>query len=169
MHEDFKKELASIVQDAVASAQQKDTRGTAAAKQKARHTGGAPKAAQRWANSEAMKKGVQAICGGAVANEIAAAHASEYPLPDGAAVPLFGACSADFFKGYEVKVHYSKHNEALKYFREEAEDGRLGAPGAGGRHAFGFDTPHNIPRLVTRRSGGEDFLFDTKDVDGFTP
>ena len=30
-----------------------------------------------------------------------------------------------------------------------------------GRLAFGFDTPHNIPRLMRRRSGGEDFLIDT--------
>ena len=166
LNEEFKKYVASLVQEAVASGQQNDTRGTAAAAQKARHTGGAPKAAPRWATSEAMKQGVEAICWGAVANEIAAAHASEYPLPDGAADPLFNSCSAAFFKAYEVKVHYSKHNGALKYLREEAEDGKLCE--TGGRHAFGFDTPHNIPRLVTRRSGGEDFLIDTKDVDGFT-
>ena len=140
-------------------------------KEKKKKSDGAPKAAQRWATSAAMTNGVEATCWGAVANKIAAAHASEYPLPDGAADPLFSSCSAAYFKAYEVKVHYSKHNEALKYFREEAEDGRLGETGAGGRFAFGvgFGTPPNIPRLVTQRSGGEDFLFDTKDVDGFTP
>ena len=176
MSEEFKNYLVSKVQAAAhARGQQNDTRGTAAAAQTARDTGGAPRAAHRWWKSEAMKQGIEAICWGAVANDIAAAHANEYPLPDVSCSDVSAASRGDaphtngrdaaFFKAYQVNVHYSKHNGALKHFREVAEYGELDE--TGGRHAFGFDTPHNIPRLMRRRSGGEDFLFDTQD-DGFT-
>ena len=134
-----------------------------------RDTGGAPVAAQRWLNSEAMKHGIEKICWGALANEIAAAHANEYPPPDVSCGDV-GAASrahtngrdAAFFKEYKVKVHYSKHNAALKYFREEAECGQLDE--TGGRRAFGVDTPLPIPRLLTNKSGGEDFLFELGEV-----
>ena len=149
---------------ASARGQPNDTRGTAAAAQTARDSGGAPKAAERWLKSEAMKQGIEAICWGAVATEIAAAHANEYPLPDVSCSDVSAASRGDaphtngrdaaFFKAYQVNVHYSKHNAALKRFREEAETGKW----YGGRVALGFDTTHHIPRLVRRRSGGEDFL-----------
>lgn len=117
-----------------------------------------------------MKQGIEAICCGAVATEIAAAHANEYPLPDVSCSDVSAASRGDaphtngrdaaFFKAYQVNVHCSKHNVALKYFREEAENGNFDE--TGGRLAFGFDTPHYIPRLMRRRSGGEDFLIDTQ-------
>ena len=176
MREEFRNDLVSKAQSAAhARGQQNDTRGTAAAAQTARYIGGAPRAAHRWWTSEAMKQGMEAICWGAVANDVAAAHANEYPLPDVSCSDVSAASRGDaphtngrdaaFFKAYQVNVHYSKHNGALKHFREEAEYGELDE--TGGRHVFGFDTPPNIPRLMRRRSGGEDFLFDTQD-DGFT-
>ena len=83
MHEEFRNDLVSQAKSAAhARGQQNDTRGTAAAAQTARDIGGAPRAAHRWWKSEAMKQGIEAICWGAVANDIAAAHANEYPLPD---------------------------------------------------------------------------------------
>ena len=157
LSEEFKKFLAARgIQEILApKGQQNDTRGTAAAAQTARHTGGAPKAAQRWSTSEAMKQGTEAICLGAVANERAAAHANEYPLPDDAGdASHTNGRDAAFFKAHEVNVHYSKHNGVLKFLREDGENGKL--------HAFGFDTPHEIPGLILRKSGGEDFLFDTR-------
>lgn len=177
MNEKFKEKLASQVQAAAhARGQQSDTRGTAAAAQTARDTGGAPKAAERWLKSEAMKQGSERVCWGAVAADIAAAHANEYPLPDVSCSDVSAASRGDaphtngrdaaFFKAYQVNVHYSKHNAAVKCLREEAESGKFDE--TGGRLAFGFDTPHNIPRLLRRRSGGEDFLIGTQDDDGFT-
>ena len=138
MNEEFKRVLAANVQAATrAGGQQNDTRGTAATAKTARDTGGAPKAGERWLASEAMKQGFEAICWGAIATEIAAAHANEYPLPDVSCSDVSAASSGDaphtngrdaaFFKAYQVNVHYSKHNGALKYFREEAEAGNFSA------------------------------------------
>ena len=131
-----------------------DTRGTAARAQTARDTGGAPEAAHRWWRAHA-EHDVSSICRGAIANEIAAAHANEYPIPDAV------SRDAAFFKAYPVNVHYSQHNDALKTFREEAECGELEA--TSGRRACDFGQAHDIRRLVRKQSGGEDFLFDHRD------
>ena len=95
---------------------------------------------------------------------MADAHAREMVRPVG--FPHANGRDAAFFKAHQVNVHYSKHNGALKHFREEAEAGKFNE--TGGRVAFGFDTMHNIPRLIRKASGGEDFLIDAQDVDGFT-
>ena len=114
MNERFKRSLASKVQAATrAGGQQNDTRGTAAAAQTARDTGGAPKAAERWLKS-ALKaaEGPDGTVAVAVAAEIAAAHDSEMaaaharemvrPVDD---PPLTNGRDAAFFKAYQVNVH----------------------------------------------------------------
>ena len=157
-NEEFNNYLRSKAQEVQAAAhagrEHTDTRGTAARAQTARDTGGAPEAAHRWWRAHA-EHDVSSICRGAIANEIAAAHANEYPIPDAV------SCDAAFFKASQVNVHYSQHNDALKIFREEAECGELGA--TSGRRAFDFGQAQDIRRLVRKQSGGEDFLFDHRD------
>ena len=131
-----------------------DTRGAAARAQTVRDTGGAPMASHRWWRTHA-EYDISSICRGAIASEIAAAHANECPIPDAV------GRDAAFFKAYQVNVHYSKHNDALKNFREDAERGELEA--TRGRRAFGVGQAHDIRRLVRKQSGGEDFLFETRD------
>ena len=162
MNERFKMKLASKVQAATrARGQQNDTRGTAAAARTARGTGGAPRAAERWGMSalRADWKDLTERVAEAVTTEVAAAHEREMADAHAQAVgcPHADGRDAAFFKAHQVNVHYSKHNGALKYLREKAEAGHFDA--TRGRIAFGLDTPHIIPRLLRRRSGGEDFLF----------